>query len=275
MGIDAAFITIPGHIFIAMDTSLSPDQAPKALIPEGQFISYKGHAWIPIEVTAIHDGFMRSWQLGATEWTQNNDLGQAGFYPISEAWAVYPPVGLPGSDAAVALPQSDSILRAYLAEVQKYLDSALAPTVVKLQEQIKASGSVQAMNSLGVLYAKYGQSDKAVEQFKQVLAKKPYLPTFLNLGHLYFTQGDWKAALASYQQASEMDPSNAHTVLALARVSQELQNYADAKASYERLKKMDPALAGQFAFLGEGKDTGSRAADVATERKAILWETAE
>ena len=87
---------------------------------------------------------------------------------------------------------------------------------------------------------KYGQADKAEKQFKQVLAKKPYLPTSLNLGHLYFTKGDWKNALLSYQQASEIDPRNPHTLLSLARVNQELQNYGDAKKSYDKLKAIDP-----------------------------------
>jgi tetratricopeptide (TPR) repeat protein len=273
VGIDAAFITVPGHIFIAVDTCLTPAQAPKNLIPQNQFIAYKGHAWVPVEITAIHDGFMKAWQLGAKEWTENNSIGQAGFYPIQEAWSVYQPVGLPGADTTISVPQSDSILKAYLGEVQKYLDTALAPMVASLQDQCKGGTNLAAMNSLGVLYAKYGQADKAEQEFKLVLAKKPYLPTLLNLGHLYFTQGNWQNALLSYQQASEMDPRNPHTLLALARVNQELQNYPDAKSSYEKLKAVDPTLAGEFAFLGEGKETGARAADIQTERKVILWES--
>jgi tetratricopeptide (TPR) repeat protein len=275
VGIDAAFITVPGHIFIALDTCLTPEQAPKELIPESQFIAYKNKAWIPLEITAIHDGFMKAWQLGAKEWTENNATGQAGFYPILEAWTVYQPVGLSGADVTISVPQSDGILRAYMVEVQKYLDTALAPMVAKLQEQMKSSGSLAPQNSLGVLYAKYGQTDKAEWQFNLILRKKPYLPTILNLGHLYFTQGNWKKALASYQQASEMDPGNAHTLLALARVNQELQNYPDAKRSYDKLKTIDPTLAGQFAFLGDAKESGARAADVTTERKVILWETGD
>lgn len=273
VGIDAAFVTVPGHIFIAVDTCITPEQAPKELIPQNQFIAYKGHAWIPIEITAIHDGFMKAWQLGAKEWTENNSIGQAGFYPIQEAWSVYQPVGLPGADTTISVPQSDSILKAYQGEVQKYLDTALAPMVATLQEQIKNSGNLSAMNSLGVLYAKYGQTDKAEWEFQLVLRRKPFLPTLLNLGHLYFTKGDWKNALLSYKQASEIDPRNPHTLLALARVNRKLQNYPDAKTSYEKLKAVDPTLAGQFAFLGEGKGAGARAADVQAERKAILWET--
>jgi tetratricopeptide (TPR) repeat protein len=275
VGIDAAFITVPGHIFIAIDTGLTSERAPKELIPEGQFIPYKGKAWLPIEITSVHEGFMKAWQLGAKEWTENNQSGQAGFYPIQEAWAAYQPVGLPGSETTVVIPQSDRILVAYESEVQKLLDAAIAPMIAKLQEQITSSGSVAAMNSLGVLYAKYGQTDKAEEQFKLVLAKGQYLPALLNLGHLYFSKGDWKNALVSYQQASDLDPSNPHTLLALARVNQELQNYADAKYEYEKLKTISPSLAGEFAYLGQGKETGARAADASSERKAVLWETEE
>ena len=184
VGIDAAFITIPGHIFIAFDSGLEPGQAPKELIPQSQFIAYKNKAWIPIEITSIHDGFVSAWQLGAKEWAENKAAGQVGFYPISEAWNAYQPVGLPGADVVVSVPQSDAILRSYLAETQKYLDAALSPAVAKLQERIQNGGAVAAMNSLGVLYAKYGQNAKAEQQFKQVLAKKSYLPAILNMGHL-------------------------------------------------------------------------------------------
>ena len=41
VGIDAAFVTVPGHIFIAVDTCITPEQAPKELIPQNQFIAYK------------------------------------------------------------------------------------------------------------------------------------------------------------------------------------------------------------------------------------------
>lgn len=275
VGIDAAFITIPGHIFIAFDTGLTTDQAPRELIPESQFIPYKNKAWVPIEVTDIHDGFVDAWELGAKEWIENKAKDQAGFYPISEAWVAYQPVGLPGTDMAVSAPQSDAILRAYLVEAQKYLDAALTPAVASLQARIKSSGSVAAMNNLGALYAKYGQADKAETQFRQALGKQSYLPAILNLGHLYFTQGNWKGALTYYQQASDIDPRNAHTVLALARVNQELQDYANAKLNYEKLARLDPVLAGQFAYLGGGKDSGSRAADVQGERKLVEWESGE
>jgi hypothetical protein len=60
--------------------------------------------------------------------------------------------------------------------------------------------------------------------------------------------------------------------LNLARANRELENYDEAKQCFDKLKQVDPNLAGQFAFLGQDKETGARAADVASQRRAVIWE---
>ncbi|HET6452163.1 MAG TPA: hypothetical protein VFI08_12675 [Spirochaetia bacterium] len=275
VGIDAAFVTVPGHIFVAVNTGVAVEKAPDALIPAATFIPYDGKIWLPVEITMRHQGFVKAWQLGAKEWNENQLSGQAGFYPVQEAWASYQPVGLPGAESTINVPQSDRILAAYLAEVQKYIDEQLAPQVARLQDQIKSSHSLPAMNSLGVLFAKYGRADQAEAVFKQVLAARPYLPTLLNLGNLYYLKEDWSAALACYAQANEIVPNNPHVIVALAKVNQELQNYPELQKYYDKLKGIDPTLAGQYAYLGQGKESGARAADVATERRNVIWESGE
>jgi tetratricopeptide (TPR) repeat protein len=92
---------------------------------------------------------------------------------------------------------------------------------------------------------------------------------------LYFSKNDWANALGYYKQASDMDPSNPHTLLALARTNQELQDYAGAKDCYIKLKKVNPTLADQFAYLGQSSESGTRAADVQSERTQIIWESEE
>jgi len=273
VGIDAAFITVPGHIYVAVSTGLTVEEAPGALIQEDECVVYKGKVWIPVEITMRHQGFLKAWQMGAREWNENYQAGQAGFYPIQEAWASYQPVGLPGAETTIAVPQSEKILAAYLQEVQKYIDGALLPQAAKLQEQIRANGNPAAINSLGVLYAKYGQAEKAEAAFKQALAKKEYLPALLNLGNLLYIRDQWKDALTYYQRANEMVPDNPHVLLALARVNRELQNYDDAKLMYNKLKSIDPDLASHYAYLEQGEESGARASDVATQRKAVIWET--
>jgi tetratricopeptide (TPR) repeat protein len=272
VGIDTAFITIPGHIFVAVNTRLSTEQAEDALIPASEYVAYKGEVWIPVEITLRHQGFFKAWELGAKEWNENNPSGQAGFYPVQEAWRAYEPVGLPGLPETVAVPAGDQTLSVYKAEAQRYLDAAIYPQVTKLQTEIQGTRGLPAMNKLGVLYAKYGQPEKAETLFKQILAKKAYLPALLNMGHLCFIRNDFDGALGYYQQASAIDPKNPHALLAIAKVDQELKNYDDMKQKYDQLRELDPTLATQYAYLSTPSDTGSRATDIGTERRRVLWE---
>ena len=272
VGVDTAFITIPGHIFVAFTTALTPEEASAALIPQSEYIAYQGKVWIPVEITMRHQGFLKAWELGVKEWNENNPTGLAGFYPVQEAWRVFPPVGLPGAAGEVTTPQIDQVLAAYRAEAARYVDTAIYPQVQKLQSEIQASGSVAAMNRLGVLYAKYGHLDKAEGEFKQVLGQRPYLPAILNLGNVYFIQDKWQQAMQYYQQALDIDPQNPHALLAIAKADQQLSNFDDLKQRYDQLKQLDPKLASEYAYLGEGASGGARATDIATQRRAVLWE---
>jgi tetratricopeptide (TPR) repeat protein len=273
LGIETAFITVPGHIFIAIDTRLSPEQAAKELLPASWLIVKDGHAWIPIEITLRHDGFMKAWELAAKEWNEGSANGKAGFWPVAQAWKAYEPVGLPGAETTVAVPQSDKILVSYSAEVDRWLDQMTAPLVSKYQAQI-ATGSLTALNQLGVLYAKYGKADLAQAQFEAAVAKKSdYLPAIINIGHLNYVNSVWDKALTWYRKAAVLDSGNPQTVLAMARANLELKNIDAAKAQYEQLKVLDPKLAQQFAYLGDGAASGTRASDVDSQRRQIDWDT--
>ena len=273
VGEHAAFVTVPGHIFVAVDTGLDPKQAAAALMSADQFIVYENTVWIPVEVTLRHQGFLKAWEQGARQWYQANPLGQAGFYPVEIAWEAYAPVGLPGAAPDITVPPSDIVLATYLDEVTKFIDRALFPQVAKLQAEIRASGSLPAMNKLGILYAKYGQPDKAGIEFAQVLQREPNnLPALLNLGNLAYLKQDWLGARDYYQKASDLTPNNAHVLLALARVNQELENFGNVKRTYALLQQVDPVLAQQYSYLAMGPAGGNaRAADVEMQRKEVVW----
>jgi len=272
VGIDTAFVTIPGHIFVAVSTALSPEQASDALIPASEFIAYKGKVWIPVEITMRHRGFLKAWELGAKEWNENNPRGQAGFYPIQDAWIAYQPVGLPGASSDVQPPSTDQVMSAYKEEATRYVDSAIGPKIAELQAEIQKPDNVSAINRLGVIYARFGQPDNAEAQFRAALAVREYLPAILNLGNLYFIREDWQKSLAYYQRALIKDPNSCHVLLAIAKTDQQLGKTDDMMQKYNQVKKIDPGLAEQFAYLSGGAETGSRATDVGTERSAVIWE---
>jgi tetratricopeptide (TPR) repeat protein len=272
VGIETAFITIPGHIFVAFNTKLTPTQASDAFIPQSEYIAWEGQVWLPVEITLRHRGFLKAWELGAKEWNENNPRGLAAFYRVQDAWKVYQPVGLPGTSVPVSVPGSDQVLGAYRVESTRWVDNATLPLIQKLQEEIEASGSAAAGNRLGILYARFGQKEKAELEFRRALERGTYMPAILNLGNLYFMQEKWKQALQYYQQAFNLDPKNPHALLAIARADQQLSKFDDMRQTWGALKGLDPELAGRFAYLGERNGSGERASDVASEWAQVLWE---
>lgn len=273
VGVETAFITVPGHIFMAFSLGLSPDTARKQFLRPDDLILTDTASWVPIEVTERQKSFLDAWQTGAKEWRENHARQQARLYPIHEAWKTYEPVGISGETASISLPSADKIASVYLEEVVHYVDQEIYPQVAKLQAQIAAaSGSPEPVNKLGVLYARYGLYDRAEAQFNEALSAGDYLPALVNLGNLRYLTGKMDEALSFYSRAEKLTPDNPVVMLAVARSNHALENYGTAKTVYDRLKRADPVLASRFAYLDLRGDESARAADLAQVNDVVVWE---
>ncbi|MBW8003731.1 MAG: hypothetical protein FVQ80_17285 [Planctomycetes bacterium] len=272
VGIETAFVTTPGHIFIAVSTDLKPEEAVKDFFKADELIFREGKAWIPVEVTERGRGFLKAWRAGAKEWRENETRDQAGFFPMHAAWEQYEPVGLPGGSSEIVFPAHDRVLGAYLREVKKITDQAIYPRVSLLQDEIKRTqGSPKDRNKLGILYAQYGFMEKAEVEFEKILSRQDYVPALVNLGNLHFLKEDWMKALEYYDRAAGKEPSNPKLLLAIARVHHQLENYGFAKRSYDKLKKIDPELAEKFDYLDLKGEAGARAAEVSGLKGVMVW----
>jgi hypothetical protein len=60
IGVETAFITIPGHIYMAVALGLGPDVARKTFPNSDDFIFESGKAWLPIEITLRDGGFIKA-----------------------------------------------------------------------------------------------------------------------------------------------------------------------------------------------------------------------
>ena len=69
--IETAFITIPGHIFMAFALKGSEEDVRKDFNRPDQLIFRAGKAWVPIEVTDRDESFLVAWNDGAQEWREN------------------------------------------------------------------------------------------------------------------------------------------------------------------------------------------------------------
>ena len=106
LNIETAFITVPGHIFLAFEVGNDSWLANNANI-----IVHNGKRWMPLESTVPNEGFSRSWRTGVQQWQRHRN--NAAVYPIHEAWQIYPSVTVPESnDFVPEVPQWDAIVRA-------------------------------------------------------------------------------------------------------------------------------------------------------------------
>ncbi|MEW5816631.1 MAG: tetratricopeptide repeat protein [Spirochaetota bacterium] len=273
VGVETAFITVPGHILMAFALDMQPEEARKSFLRADELIFMNEKAWIPIEVTEREGGFLKAWQTGAKEWRENSARQQAGFYPVHEAWRLYEPVGLPGAEVRLSLPERDKVVSAYLEEVVRFIDLEIYPQVAKLQAELQKGGATEkTANKLGALYARYGLMERAQREFEKALIKGDYIPALLNLGNIYYLDKKMDKALGYYERAYKKEPENPNVLLCMARVNHELENYGLVKRTYEELKRKDPDLALRFAYLDLRGEEASRAAEISQAKEVMLWQ---
>jgi tetratricopeptide (TPR) repeat protein len=273
VGIETAFITVPGHIFIAFSLDTAPEAARRSFLRVDELIFKDDKTWLPVEITMVQSDFLEAWQAGARQWRENEARMQAEFYPVHAAWQEYEPVGLPGDTTAVPSPSRTDVENAFLQEMTKFIHSEINPRVSKLLGEIRQSNNPSIpLNKLGVLYAKYEQWEEALVQFNRILDTQEYYPALINVGHIYFLTGEMEKALDYYARASVKAPDNPKMLLGMARASHELENYGSARRAYSRLKSVDPDLAAQFSYLELRGEEATRAAEMSAVKEVVVWE---
>jgi tetratricopeptide (TPR) repeat protein len=251
VGISTAFVTVPQHIFVAFSTDLSVEQASKAFSSPGDVLVIDGTAWIPLEVTELTGGFLAAWQAGARLWREYSARNQSSFIPLSKAWKDFEPVGFAPSSNALTIPDKDDIVQAYLTQVNGYVEREISLQGGVIVRQAQTIDSVQVMNRLGVLYARFGKMEEAGKEFRGILDKAPgYVPALVNLGNMLFIQGDLNGALLLFERATRESPDEPSALLGLVRTHYELGNRGEADLVYGRLRALSPQMAQKYTYPG-------------------------
>jgi hypothetical protein len=272
VGVETAFVTTPGHIFMAFVLSATPSEARGQYQNPDDLIFEKEKAWMPVEITARGRGFVEAWKLGAKEWRENASQKLRGFFPMHEGWQLYEPVGLP-EVATIALPARDQIISRFQDEVEGFIESEISHRISQLQAELETQkGSSNLLNKIGVLYAKYGLYDKALEMFEKILSNSEYVPALINSGNIYFQRKAMQLAKSYFERAVQVEPGNPKVLLCVAKVNHELENYNAAKEAYGKLKEIAPGMAERFAYLESREGDAGRASDLAEAKGALLWD---
>ena len=272
VGISTAFITIPGHIYMAFSLDMDEDQARKLFSNTDDFLFLDGNTWVPVEITMIPEGFLKSWKIGAKEWRNNTAHNSAAIYPVHEAWETYEPVAIPGAALSLVFPEKEMIIQSYEENLELFIDREIQPKVSDYQDRISSGGdNARVRNSFGVLYARFGKYDDAKTQFNRAIQlDSKFLSSLINMGNIYSLDEDLTNALKWYKRAEEISPENSLVIASVARIHYELEDFEKAEDSYYKLKEIDPERAARYAYMGNESNYEGRAA-AADDRDVTYW----
>ncbi|MCK4516626.1 MAG: hypothetical protein KAU31_15300, partial [Spirochaetaceae bacterium] len=248
IGVRTAFVTVPGHIFAAVDLGLSAGEARRIVFSNNDLMYVDDRAWLPIEVTALDDGFAAAWRIGASQLNEYRD--RIGFHVVREAWSLYPPVALEVSQSEPPAIPATAFVDLHQREMERIVLQELVPLASALRARMGRSGeNPRLLNALGVLYARYGQLQDARQLFTAAVGLSEYVPALVNLGNAHLLAGELDLARAIYERAVAAQPGDPLVLLCMSRVNYELGRYGDSKRYHALLVRADADLASQNAYL--------------------------
>lgn len=277
IGIDTAFITVPGHIFMAFRVEMDERTAHRSFSePKDLIFREDGTVWLPVETTLLEKGFLSAWAEGARQWRSNEPEGQTRFFPTAEAWKTYQPVAFSVSTIELGLPARDQVVAAVSQQLKNFIDQEIHPQEKALRARLESRpNDPRLLNQLGILYARYGRYSDARREFEQLLTLRSYTPTIINLANIHYIEGNLGRARRRYEDALEQDEDNTAALLGLARVEHELENFGSARSAYEKLALVSPDVAEANQYLLSRTSAGDeigRASSIGNRQSGIVWE---
>jgi tetratricopeptide (TPR) repeat protein len=274
INVDAAFITVPGHIYIAFSTGMTEEEAKKSCYLSSQFAYHEGKAWVPLEITLTKENFNKAWKTGAKEWNDCNARGTARLYPIKEAWQVYRPISVPGAASRFSLPSEQDSAVAFDASLDAYIERELKPQIRAYDDALAKNDTPELRNRFGVLYGRYGLRDEAKEQFS-IAAHEGCTDAWVNLGNVAFQEENYSGALKYYNYVLAVDPENSVALLGSARAYYELEEFRYSDALYAELGTRDYALSRQYTYLASFFDNTGRAWNLSDRLSTTTWSVSD
>jgi len=276
VGIETAYITVPGHIYAAFNTKMPSRSYQKVHPDKNMTMNINGELWAPVEITMIgtHD-FLSAWRKGIEQFMALESSPELRVITFTaQAQDVYRPVGLRETDLGLQYGNQKRIVVSFKDSMERLIDQILDSYTRLAQD----SSSKEGYNRLGIVCAQYRRYAQAQKAFNTALSlDRNYLSPRINLGNVFFMKQEYQNALRVYHEAEQTLDAGGQSesslylavLLNISRAYYELENYDKASEYFQMVAKRDPTLVEQYAYLSSAKE-GERAADVSSSATIIF-----
>jgi hypothetical protein len=111
LGIEAALVEVPGHLFLMFRTGLKEADRGLISLQDELFVLRDGEVWIPLEATLIATSFTEAWAEGARKYHEAAKANQAKVVSLRKAWEKYAPATLAPSAQGIDVPVGERVTR--------------------------------------------------------------------------------------------------------------------------------------------------------------------
>ena len=212
VGIETAFITTPGHIFMMFNTGAAQELAEEISLDPKKYVVYQDTIWIPVETTKVGSDFSEAWKTGVGLYYQWKAENKVEIVSTKSAWDKYPPVPIMGKVEA-PLPNAEALSKRVNQELVQLVkneseDREKVETTVASELKTRPS-DIKLLNQLATLKAKGGNFSEAGDYYQKALKISPDTALLHNnLANTYLMMGQLDQAQAEYQKARGLEPAN-------------------------------------------------------------------
>jgi len=274
IGIETAFITLPGHIFMMFNTDIPIEKWNDVAEYKDLIINRKETVWVPVEVTLCGKTFLEAWSKGAEEYNHwNNKENLINIIDTRIAWSKYVPATFEEREWHMESTLKSKILSAFSYEMEKYLERIISVKTVELKNELaKDPNNQEIYNSLGIIYGKNGLFKQAISFFtKSIELNKDNYAAYNNMGNVFFLMHKYDEALEAYKKAYKIEPSNSKIILNIAKTQYHLRNFYYAEQNYKIAAKIDSTFASEYNYLTEGNTNYQRNNNIRELNLKPIW----
>lgn len=241
LGINTAFVEIPGHLFLMFDTGLAASEAALVSQDDSLLVIKDGNVWIPLEATMVNTGFNEAWAEAARKYQSALAAGELGIIDLHQAWQQYKPVTLRKAGYTIELPEqqrTESLVRqARNLLLVKSIDRLVLPYLTMVAND---PTNIAARLQIAILFARYGlyeDAEIAFEALDELAPENSAVKT--NQGNLHFLQENYARAIDNYARAAELDAQDGGIWLNLSMAQYKAGDLKKVRTSYQQAVALD------------------------------------